>query len=397
MADPRIEAALRLARLLPDVRRFDKPPEEKSDAPIVINAGERPSYRGLLDAAPQMAMPAQQQAQASSPVLNPAPQQQQGGGLLGSLSGLKDLASGAKNIGNLYDPVGNLWNAFSGGHLNSAFATSPGAALRATELASQFGTPGQVPAMADLAGTEVAGLLGNGGGPMGAGFGGAGGEFAGTAFPSAGGAGAGAGATAAGAEFGTTAAGMAPGASMPATGMMGMAVPAAGAGLFAYVANKFLGKFGMGGQKAFDEKQRQISREMVNALNQGVRDPQGNSLLVPGEMSGQAGQVLNRVEQLNHILNSDQASEHGVPLTDAGRQYAQSLLSGYQNIASGFGARNYEGEGQSSFGGVADDASVSRGLAALYASVNGGGLLKPGGVPMAQATRYPGLLYDVGV
>ena len=90
---------------------------------------------------------------------------------------------------NLVSPItgaANLAKGAAGGHLSTAFSTSPGAAWNASGLASQFGTPGAVPAGAELAGFSLPAGVGAAAVPAssaasaaGAGFGtAAGGEFA---------------------------------------------------------------------------------------------------------------------------------------------------------------------------------------------------------------------------
>lgn len=93
----------------------------------------------------------------------PQPSGQQGGlgslgGILGGLGGIGNILSAARKLPT--GGIGNLFNAVSGGHLSSAAATGPGALARSLPLAWEYGTPGNVPAMFDMAGPGIEALLG---------------------------------------------------------------------------------------------------------------------------------------------------------------------------------------------------------------------------------------------
>ncbi len=157
--------------------------EQKGLVPFPV-ASQQASQPAMFNVAPTFAQP-QGGSGASIPQIQTtaAPQ---AGATFNPLQALQYVNS-AKNLPSNINGLGNLFSAAAGGHLNSAFATSPGAALRAGELGFQYGTPGNVPANIDLAGSDIADLIGGGASsalpalsavPGGAGFGSAAGGAA---------------------------------------------------------------------------------------------------------------------------------------------------------------------------------------------------------------------------
>jgi hypothetical protein len=300
--------------------------------------------------------------------------------------------------------VGGLSNLFSaaGGHLNSAFSTSPGAAMRATDLAWQYGTPGNVPANIDLAGPEIASAMGGGAAlpslaavPGGAGFGSA----AGGAASQLGVAAVPGGITnAAVTGAGSSAAGGGAGA-----GLLG-AAPAAGAALVgALILNHVMGTKARKAERRADTAR--YGNEYISSFNSGY--------VGDGLTSNHGGDFRGDLNYAFSLLNpglSDIQNYAGVDpsgLTEAGMQNARQTLynaklaelsSPQMNLPGGEGGAvmgyydpindRWDVNQAAGYGSPAYQAALeadARAYAGLLDAV------KPGGSAIPQAMRFPAM------